>query len=153
MMGVNKISQVTIVAVSSLGLMGAATMTTQAATWHQGTPTALRGHWKNKTINVGKYFGVKKLYSYESVRVKKNQINASLTQSEGWHITNTKWKSVGANAYTIIGTDMLNQSQQARFTFKRVGHGYVHIYYDGVNIAKNTPFSPNFYRVSKNTSY
>ncbi len=80
----NKISQVTIVAVSSLGLMGAATMTTQAATWHQGTPTALRGHWKNKTINVGKYFGVKKLYSYESVRVKKNQINASrLNQKAG----------------------------------------------------------------------
>lgn len=144
----NKGTQLFVATIASLGFLGAAT-TTQAATWHNGTPTALRGHWKNKTINVGKYFGMKKLYSYESVRVRKNSINAYLTQSQGWGIRNTKWKYVGSNAYTIVGINKFTKSNSARFTFKRVGHGYVHIYYNGRNIAKDTPFSPYFYRVSK----
>ncbi|MEE8843119.1 MAG: hypothetical protein SOH70_03480 [Lentilactobacillus sunkii] len=144
----NKGTQLFVATIASLGFFGAAT-TAQAATWHNGTPTALRGHWKNKTINIGRYFGMKKFYSYESVRVKKNSVNAYLTQSAGWHIKNTKWKHVGSKAYTIVGTNELNELRKARFTFKRVGHGYVHIYYDGMNIAKGTPFSPYFYRVSK----
>ncbi|MGF2385866.1 hypothetical protein [Lentilactobacillus otakiensis] len=146
----NKGTQLMMTAVASLGFLGAATATTQAATWHQGTPTALRGHWKDKTINIGKYFGTENVYSYESVRVRKSSVNVYLTQSRGWGIRNTKWKRVGSNAYTITGISKFTKSSPARFTFKRVGHGYVHVYYNGRNIAKATPFSPYFYRVSKN---
>lgn len=144
-----KSRQLIITVMVSLGFLGAATAPTQAATWHKGTPTTLRGHWKNKTINIGQYFGMKKFYSYESVRVRKNSVDAYLTQSAGWHITDTKWKAFGKNADTIVGRNELNKLHQARFTFKQVGHGYVHVYYDGTNIADETPFSPNFYRVSK----
>ena len=145
----NKGTQLIVTAIASLGFLGAVTTSTQAATWHKGTPTALRGHWKDKTINIGKYFGMKKFDSYESVRVRKSSVNAYLTQSAGWHITDTKWKADGKTAYTIVVRNELNKLHQARFTFKRVGHGYVHVYYDGSNIAAETPFSPNFYRVSK----
>ncbi|KRL56269.1 hypothetical protein FC95_GL001483 [Lentilactobacillus kefiri DSM 20587 = JCM 5818] len=145
----NKGTQLLAATIVSLGFLGAAT-TTQAATWHHGTPAALRGDWKDKTINIGKRFGIKKWYSYESAQVKKTSVRAHLTQSTGWYITNTKWKYVGSNAYMIVGTNEISELPEvARFTFKRVGHSYVHIYYNGRNIAKDTPFSPYFYRVSK----
>lgn len=54
----NKGTQLLAATIVSLGFLGAAT-TTQAATWHHGTPAALRGDWKDKTINIGKRFGIK----------------------------------------------------------------------------------------------
>ncbi|MBU9788810.1 hypothetical protein KTE19_11505 [Lentilactobacillus sp. IMAU92037] len=125
------------------------TTNAKAATWHTGTPTAFQGHWRNKTVNIGKYFGMKKLYSHESVRVKSNRIDASLTQSAGWHLTNTKWRKINSHAYTIKGKNALNELHTGRFTFNKVSGKQVKIYYDGFNIAKGTPFSPYFYRVTK----
>lgn len=50
-----------VVLVSLLFGVGMTTRTVHAATWHNGTPTALRGTWKTKTLLMGP--GIKtKLY-------------------------------------------------------------------------------------------
>ena len=76
--------------------------TAQAATWHAGTPKALRGHWHGRMTKTqlghGKY-----IWNYSYITISKRAFAGRHTQFDAWGAQHPKYRKLGPNAWVIKG--------------------------------------------------
>ncbi|WP_054699004.1 hypothetical protein [Secundilactobacillus odoratitofui] len=51
--------------------MGSSSLSANAATWHNGTPSKIRGHWEDQDVYVGKLFHNEIKYAHMSFTISK----------------------------------------------------------------------------------
>jgi len=93
----NKVGKIVVTAVTALLVGGTISTTANAATWHKGTPKALRGTWKRSYNDRGTKTTIR-------VAIKSKSINIGRPgwATENW--SNLKYQRVGAGTYKIKGT-------------------------------------------------
>ncbi|KRK98845.1 hypothetical protein FD04_GL000586 [Secundilactobacillus odoratitofui DSM 19909 = JCM 15043] len=124
--------------------MGSSSLSANAATWHNGTPSKIRGHWEDQDVYVGKLFHNEIKYAHMSFTISKKTVDIHIGQSVDTIIRHPKWRYLGKGSYTIKGKTMYGNG---RFTVKRISSSRVYGYYNGKNIVSQTPFKKSFYRV------
>ncbi|MCI1554363.1 MAG: hypothetical protein LKH74_10625 [Levilactobacillus sp.] len=92
-----KFSKVAMTAMLVLLVGGAVPTTASAATWHKGTPKALRGNWKRSYNDRGS-----KVTIHFRIKSKSMDISRPGWAVESW--SNLKYRKVGAGTYKIKGT-------------------------------------------------
>ncbi len=94
----------------------------QAASWHNGIPTALRGKYKSKPRGASR--------SYTRIYFRKNSAPFyNFWKSDGYTInspmmgiaSHAKYKKVGSRTYKISGRDKSNTITQSMYVYKK-GH-------------------------------
>lgn len=74
----------------------------QAATWHKGTPKALRGTWQRTEHVSGKYG-----FSFKSgIRFQKSH-STTLSLGDPFVMNHLKYKKVGKTAFVLSGIEYL----------------------------------------------
>jgi len=94
---IGKFSKIAVSAMTVLLVGGAVPTTASAATWHKGTPRALRGNWKRSYNDCGSKVTI-------NFRIKSKSMSVSRPDwaVESW--SNLKYQKVGASTYKIKGT-------------------------------------------------
>lgn len=114
----SKIMKMTMAALAVLLMSSTVATTANAATWHKGTPKALRGSWKRSYNDRGSKITIK-------FRIKSKSINIDRPgwASESW--SNLKYHKVGSGVYKIKGTyrdgGMLTQKNSHMKLVKKAG--------------------------------
>ena len=93
----NKLIKVSMVGLVAVTLGGTTSTTASAATWHKGTPKALRGNWKRSYNDRGS-----KVTIHFRIKSKSMSISRPGWAAESW--SNLKYQKVGAGTYKIKGT-------------------------------------------------
>lgn len=92
-----KLGQIVVVALTTIMVGGVAATTADAATWHQGTPKALRGNWQRTYKSQGT-----KIVMHFKVQPKKIQLSRAKSSASTWsHLT---YQKVGKYTYKLKGT-------------------------------------------------
>ncbi|WP_057878191.1 hypothetical protein [Levilactobacillus paucivorans] len=92
-----KFSKIAVTAVTVLLVGGAVPTTASAASWHKGTPKALRGSWKRSY----KQNGAKQTIHF---KVTAKSIAEYRTGWASTNLTNVKYQKVSAGTYKLKGT-------------------------------------------------
>lgn len=103
---------------TTVGLAVGAT-SAQAATWHKWTPTALRGTWKSKPVNmVGTTYRYPVIIGKNSVGIGHGVGDPTVTKSAMYH------HKAGSHYYYVKSHETLysNGAQVDYFKFYKVGH-------------------------------
>lgn len=95
MMG--KFSKIAVTAMTVLLVGSAVPTTASAASWHKGTPKALRGSWKRSYSQNGTKGTIR-------FKVTAKAISQSQTGWANTSLTNIKYRKVGAGTYKLKGT-------------------------------------------------
>lgn len=93
----SKIRKITVAVMTTLLVAGAVPTTANAATWHKGTPKALRGNWKRSYNDRGT-----KVTIHFDIKSKSMSIDRPGWASENW--SNLKYQKVGSGTYKLKGT-------------------------------------------------
>lgn len=117
----------------SLGLMLAFGTSTSisAASWHRGTPVALRGHWKQKTyISDGK----SRMVYYDKISISKKTLEANYFGGMPDKFTHIKWHKVSHNTYVLHARRFIDGYHKIhRLTIKKTSHNRMYLHLDGHN--------------------
>lgn len=93
----NKMGKITVATMTALLVGGTVSTTASAATWHKGTPKALRGTWKRSYNDRGNKVTIQLAIASKSINIDRPGWAA-----ESW--SNLKYQKVGAGTYKIKGT-------------------------------------------------
>jgi len=91
-----KLGQMMVVALTTVMIGGVASSTANAATWHSGTPKALRGNWQRQYRDQGT-----KIVMHFKVSAKTIHLSRVKSAETSW--TNLKYQKVGKNTYKLKG--------------------------------------------------
>ncbi|AQW20749.1 hypothetical protein PL11_001870 [Lentilactobacillus curieae] len=119
----------------SAGLFGGLTITsanTEAATWHQGTPKALRGTWKTKP---NRFFG----NVVFTIRIGKNYSHAMGSDPD--FLNKVKYQYLGHHYYKIRGIETVYSHKPTTRYFK--WDSKHHIQY---NTTRSMKYGESYYR-------
>lgn len=103
----SKIMKMTMAALTVLLMSSTVATTANAATWHKGTPKALRGKWAHSVKKLQKYVdgkgvGTKQIYcdknEFSFAYYKKNKPLFPM-----YGLTNTKYKKISTTKYLLKG--------------------------------------------------
>ncbi|AYM01487.1 hypothetical protein [Levilactobacillus yiduensis] len=92
-----KFSKAAVTAMTVFLVGGTVSTTASAATWHKGTPKALRGNWKRSYNDRGS-----KVTIHFRIKSKSMNIGRPGWAAESW--SSLKYQKVGAGTYKIKGT-------------------------------------------------
>ncbi|WP_054655979.1 hypothetical protein [Lentilactobacillus kisonensis] len=112
----------------SLGLLFVveASNNVSAATWHKGTPNAIRGHWKSKKERaITTYATIGKNYYHEMA----NDPN---------YLNNTQYKYIGHHIFKINGYEPYYSKRRTNQYVQYINHRYIKTW---------TPGTPHKYRL------
>lgn len=93
----NKTGKIAVTAMTALLVGGSISTTASAATWHKGTPKALRGTWKRSYNDRGTKVTIRVDIASKSINIGRPGWAA-----EKW--SNLKYQKVGAGTYKVKGT-------------------------------------------------
>lgn len=118
----------------SLGLTLAFDSSTNvnAASWHRGTPVALRGHWKMKTHSIGGIY-------YDKVSITKKMVRADYFGSMPDEFTHIRWRKLNHNTYMLHARRFIDGYNHKihRLTIKRTSHNRMYLHLDGHSYLSN----------------
>ena len=101
-----------------------------ASSWHPGTPTALRGNWKQKSaVSDG---GTRHGYD-NKVKIAKHSLEATYFGGMPDLFTHIKWRRINHNTYALHArrfSDGYNHKVH-RLTIKRISHNRMYMHLDG----------------------
>lgn len=99
---------VLVTLVLGLSVLSPVTQTAQAASWHKGTPKALRGKWRVKHVST----------STEHLHITKSHVY--LYSSGPFNLKNVKYKKIGSHTYKVRGYEYtyLNANSTIKFRTK-----------------------------------
>ncbi|MFT8493649.1 MAG: hypothetical protein ABF664_11370 [Liquorilactobacillus satsumensis] len=91
----------------SLGVFAGSTQTANAAAWHQGTPTILRGKWRTKLLHEKGYPSVK---GRGYIKFKTNSFFwiPALPPKDGQSGLQARYKRIAKGVYYLKGRDYNN---------------------------------------------
>jgi len=85
-----------LIAAVALTVGGAGSVTANAATWHKGTPKALRGKYQKHRTSSAEGFG-------ESITITPKKITISVSNLSGQYVSRLKYKKIGSHLYRLKG--------------------------------------------------
>lgn len=91
-----KLGQVMVVALTTIMVGGVAATTADAATWHSGTPKALRGKWQRTYKDQGT-----KIVMHFEVNAKTIHLTRKHSATSTW--SQLKYQKVGKRTYKLKG--------------------------------------------------
>ncbi|MTV81782.1 hypothetical protein [Secundilactobacillus folii] len=100
----NKLFRGTLAVAVGLTMLGGSAVPANAASWHKGTPTDVRGWWHTKAKKSHDY-GSKYHYYYEYFHITKYRITDTYIQSDSYPVTYLKYRKAKdfPRYYTIRG--------------------------------------------------
>jgi hypothetical protein len=97
MENMKKLGQVMVIALTTIMVGGVAATTADAATWHNGTPKALRGNWQRAYKDQGT-----KIVMHFQVKAKTIHLTRKHATTSTW--SQLKYQKVGKQTYKLKGT-------------------------------------------------
>jgi len=105
-----KLPIIATTALFGLTLVAPVTTTAQAATWHRGTPKALRGKWRIEGVSTG----------ILHLRLTKSHVYF-YSMGPLYYLKNVKYKKVGSHAYKVRGYEYTHNLEKNTLSFRTKG--------------------------------
>ncbi|OLF66254.1 hypothetical protein ADT67_12485 [Levilactobacillus brevis] len=111
----NKLRNFVVLVTLTLGLsvLSPVSKTAQAATWHKGTPKALRGKWRVKHVPT----------STERLHITKSHVYYFSVGP--YYLKNVTYKKVNHNSYKVRGYEYTYRLQYDTMKFKVINHNHI----------------------------
>lgn len=129
---------------------GAVGTPANAASWHKGTPSALKGHWRTKMHKATGSVGGSKNYhwTYLYYSIIGSHVTSTMIQSDSYEIRSTRFKYLGDHTYKIVGKESID-NKLATYTIHKRSKKALTI---GMNGYNQTVYKFSG-RISKHTLY
>ncbi|PAK84336.1 hypothetical protein [Lentilactobacillus parakefiri] len=116
--------------VACLFAIGYQASSANAATWHSGTPSALQGKWRQKTVIKD---GGSQHVSYNRVSITKKSVETNSFGSMPDLFTHIKWRKAGHHIYVLHARRFIDGYQHKihTLTIKQVSHNRMYMHLDG----------------------
>ncbi|MFT8994428.1 hypothetical protein [Lentilactobacillus hilgardii] len=102
---------VTLATFAGVGVFASSNQSTSAASWHRGTPKALRGSWTHKD---------KAPLGSDAITVTRNKLDWASSGMQAHNIRNPRWKYLGNRKYVIDGYEAFHPYTKKGFHEKTV---------------------------------
>lgn len=113
-----------------------------AHTWWDGTPSAVKGYWRTRSVYL-KDIGMN---NHASIKATSHTITFAYSASSRITLKSTYWRKIGSNSYTIHGAMVQDDNFDHRITVKKIGPYYLHAYFDGHSITRDSVYPNSFFR-------
>lgn len=112
----NKLKTTVLITVATLGLTlatPASNQIAQAATWHKGTPKALRGKWRVKGL------------PSDAARLHITKSRVYYFSAGPYYLKDVTYKRVSHNSYKVRGYEYTYRFQYDTMKFKVINHNHI----------------------------
>ncbi|MEE8823422.1 hypothetical protein LASUN_10340 [Lentilactobacillus sunkii] len=107
-----------------------------AASWHRGTPIALRGHWKQKTYISD---GNSKTVYYNKISITQKMVEADYFGSMPDEFTHIRWRKLNHNTYLLHARRFIDGYNHKihKLTIRRTSRNRMYLHLDGHSYLSN----------------